>query len=56
MLFRSTPFVNGVSWDENITTLQIGVVVLDDDGCIHSGSGTILIPNNNNTNTITINF
>lgn len=51
-----TPLVNGVNWVENSTNLTIDIVVLDEDGCIHTGSGTIQIPDNNNTNSIIINF
>jgi hypothetical protein len=51
----STP-VNGTFWSANITNLRIDVVVFDEDGCVHKGIDIIQIPNNNNTNTITINF
>jgi hypothetical protein len=51
----STP-LNGTFWTANTTNLQIDVVVLDEDGCVHTGSGIIQIPANNNSNTLTINF
>jgi len=51
----STP-INGLIWIPTSTNLQIDVVVLDEDGCVHTGSGIIQIPVNNNSNTLTINF